>query len=475
VIRWSLRSFAVATVLVALALPPRASAIPVYSRKYATSCVTCHTVFPKLTQFGEAFRRNGFRFPGAFDSDYVKGEIIPLGQEESKKDFPNAVWPSFMTAVPLLGFGLSGRTVIHPDSKAAAAIADNGTVVSLDRLATSGSVYAAGSIDDSMSFFGIAAVSDTAASLDETVFVWSDLFGPRHLVNLSIGYAYPTLSPFGRSSTYVGGRQLFGLSLTTLYGGSGAPFRVNQRYNLAEVNGTAAGRFEYGFGADSGGHVDGPRTAANFYGHLAVKMGGMRLDGEGSPVASDPSRPWAEWSATLFGYAYASRTRFNPGPPSAAKSVVADDATSLGGGARFQAGSAELSVSGLYETHDHVTAQLAPNGLPHGADQVAFLGELSYIVFPWLVPAVRVEHVIVTSRGGSSANDTRILPAVDMMVRPNLKLTVAATLERASGLPDGGGKWSNLSGDGLYVTPASTTTPVSLQFSLINVSAQFGF
>lgn len=77
--------------LFALIAPPSASAIPAFARKYGTSCTTCHTIYPKLTPFGEAFRRNGYRFPGT-DSDYVKAEPLKMGQDEYKKLFPNAVW-----------------------------------------------------------------------------------------------------------------------------------------------------------------------------------------------------------------------------------------------------------------------------------------------------------------------------------------------------------------------------------------------
>ena len=41
----------------------RAQAIPAFARRYEKSCQTCHTVYPALTPFGEAFRRNGYRFP----------------------------------------------------------------------------------------------------------------------------------------------------------------------------------------------------------------------------------------------------------------------------------------------------------------------------------------------------------------------------------------------------------------------------
>jgi hypothetical protein len=73
-----------------------ARAVPSFARKYQTSCQTCHTVYPALNPFGEAFRRNGYRFPsqgGSTDLDQVKSEMIPLGQDEYKAPFPDAGWP----------------------------------------------------------------------------------------------------------------------------------------------------------------------------------------------------------------------------------------------------------------------------------------------------------------------------------------------------------------------------------------------
>src|SRR5271169_2397916 len=73
-----------------------AGAVPSFARKYQTSCQTCHTVFPVLNSFGEAFRRDGYRFPsanGSEDSDAEKAPSIALGQEEYKKTFPDSVWP----------------------------------------------------------------------------------------------------------------------------------------------------------------------------------------------------------------------------------------------------------------------------------------------------------------------------------------------------------------------------------------------
>ena len=54
---------ALISLAVVLAMPPPASAIPAFSRKYGTSCTTCHSDFPKLNDFGKAFKDAGFKFP----------------------------------------------------------------------------------------------------------------------------------------------------------------------------------------------------------------------------------------------------------------------------------------------------------------------------------------------------------------------------------------------------------------------------
>jgi hypothetical protein len=51
-----------------------ADAIPVFARKYGMSCNACHTMFPKLTKMGVAFRERGFRFAaGKEDLDMQDG------------------------------------------------------------------------------------------------------------------------------------------------------------------------------------------------------------------------------------------------------------------------------------------------------------------------------------------------------------------------------------------------------------------
>lgn len=69
-----------------------AEAIPVFARKYGLACNSCHTMFPKLTKMGVAFRERGFRFDAAkADQEYQNGpgKNIDTGDEN-----PSAVIPS---------------------------------------------------------------------------------------------------------------------------------------------------------------------------------------------------------------------------------------------------------------------------------------------------------------------------------------------------------------------------------------------
>ena len=48
-----------------LLLPDQSSAIPAFARKYNVSCTTCHSVAPKLKEYGEDFAGNAFNLPDA--------------------------------------------------------------------------------------------------------------------------------------------------------------------------------------------------------------------------------------------------------------------------------------------------------------------------------------------------------------------------------------------------------------------------
>lgn len=58
-------SLSIALFLFCILSPRSASANPGFARKNNVSCVMCHSGFPKLNPFGEAFAANGYQFPGS--------------------------------------------------------------------------------------------------------------------------------------------------------------------------------------------------------------------------------------------------------------------------------------------------------------------------------------------------------------------------------------------------------------------------
>ena len=65
------------SMLIVLVLASEGWTVPYFSRKYRTSCVTCHEAFPKRNAVGEGFRMRGFQFVD--DDVYRKEEPVEMG------------------------------------------------------------------------------------------------------------------------------------------------------------------------------------------------------------------------------------------------------------------------------------------------------------------------------------------------------------------------------------------------------------
>jgi hypothetical protein len=84
-----------------LAFTGSSQAIPAFSRQYGTSCSTCHVDFPKLNDFGKAFKDAGFKFPKD-DESFIKIPPVLLGAPANKELWPHTIWPgSIPGALPI--------------------------------------------------------------------------------------------------------------------------------------------------------------------------------------------------------------------------------------------------------------------------------------------------------------------------------------------------------------------------------------
>src|SRR6202165_5408534 len=77
-------------------------AMPAFSRQYGTSCSTCHVDFPKLNDFGKAFKDAGFKFPKD-DETFLKVPPIMLGAPAQKDIWPRTIFPGTIPGLPPIG------------------------------------------------------------------------------------------------------------------------------------------------------------------------------------------------------------------------------------------------------------------------------------------------------------------------------------------------------------------------------------
>jgi hypothetical protein len=442
-----------------LALSARSAlGVPAFARKYGTSCLTCHTIYPKLNPFGEAFRRNGYRFPGV-DSDFVKQGTVSLGQDAYKKEWPRAVWPGTLPGSVPLALGFNGQAVVHPTRDSGGAAADNGARVNLNDLIAEGHIWAGGSFDDQITFFGELTFADGGTEIEHIGVHFNDLVGAPHDLNLVVGKLVPTISTFGPHSSYLVDMATPPLLVTALYGATSDSWNTGDAYSGLEVNGTIDGRLDYAVGGNAGANVE-TASPGDYYAHVGYKFGGVRLDGEKGSSVPNPMKPWAENALTLHTFYYRSGSRFSASDGS----VLDDVATTFGGGVRAQWGSLEFDTGAYQERHDRAML---------GGGRVTALAqynELSYVVYPWLVPAVRFEYIRLEPSGGPSVTDTRAFAGVAALVRPNIKLSLVAQVEKASGAPPGG--WSPASG---LAAPVPPTRSVGPEVEAITLGLAFAF
>jgi len=95
-----------AIILLVMLLCNASYAIPAFSRQYGTACNTCHVNFPKLNDFGKAFKDAGFKFPKD-DEDFIKVPPVMLGAAAQKEMWPRAIWPGTIPGMPPIGLRMN--------------------------------------------------------------------------------------------------------------------------------------------------------------------------------------------------------------------------------------------------------------------------------------------------------------------------------------------------------------------------------
>lgn len=232
-----------AMAVITLAAPARLEAIPAFSKKYELPCVSCHSSFSTLNEFGEKFKVNGWQMPDSEDG----GDTAKLSPA------PNLFLDIGKANPPLSVLIDGGLTLIQPgvgpagDQNKAIFCCVDGNNATLD---------AGGTLAPNMGYWLSLAWGKKELSQGYLRFV--NWFGPGY-VNLDIG----AMKVVDYDAVAVG-RQWFGAPPLAFYGhpslSAGGEIGYNALHNdtgLRIYGRPLNGAFTYEVGVYTGGQMIG--------------------------------------------------------------------------------------------------------------------------------------------------------------------------------------------------------------------------
>jgi len=437
-----------------------ALAIPVFARKYRTSCITCHEAFPRRNSVGEAFRLNGFQFED--DEIYRKEEPVELGDEAYERLWPKAIWP---TDIPLtVPISILSRFLMEVDLDGSRK--NPVTFLLPEEL----ELVWAGNLGPNIAFYGdiIYLQKDFGGqpiSAWTTLKAWLEfrnLIGQNSHFNLRLGtvgthsMGLSTALDSNNYSTHfyqyttwiMPGVDLEAAGLTWF---EGNPFSAQPQMGF-ELNGHGA-RWSYATGIVAGNAMAPPDhapdspiafngTAKNvdnkdLYGQLSFKFGGLPYHGlneaQADPQAGEPNTLtakadyWRDDSLQLSFWGYWGKAQI-------VTLVGNDEENKWKGNSPFwRAGAGllqryrniNLGAGYVFGNDDNPYGSLTSESV----DSRTWFAETLWYAYPWLMPFVRYEGMSLDLPQDVPGvpyewEIRRMMPGLKAMLRPNLALTL---------------------------------------------------
>jgi hypothetical protein len=419
---------------------PKTSAIPAFSRKYQTSCTTCHNNYPELNDFGEAFKKNGFKFPKD-DELFLKEAVVMLGAKAQKEAFPEAVYPGEIPGSVPIAFRYSGFFNLNskqplPVTQAA------GFVPRTDLFAPNTfTIISAGSfgqnlafwIDDDLSTGG----SGAAGGLGDGYLRYNDLghaIGlPKNALNVRFGQFELDL-PFTQARTiYASDYDIYDqASAAGSFGTTNNPFVLGTPQRGIEFGGYPNnGNFAWSVAVVNGNN-DSPaaRDSKDIYVRVSQKFN-LERDPESRKAvqAAGPTGPRDHSSVRVGAFYYYGRNALNIDRTQFDfLGTIHEPFYRAGGDIRFKYRKWELFGLGMFG-HDanhfvDTTADTIVSARP-----VTFSGGFvgsNYWIYPWMIATLRYDFVNSPSDflNGVSRYNTRnrFSPGLQLLVRANIKV-----------------------------------------------------
>ncbi len=290
----------------------QAQAIPAFARKYETSCSTCHIAIPMRNAFGEAFRRNGYAMSEA-DAALIKQPDVSLGADEWKDEFPNAIWPGVIPPSFPLSAYVHQRIVVDIGE------GTSNNSVEFD-MPHEFEIFVGMNFAERISVFGEFILFEKGDNvgvgkngLKRLFFQFNDVLGPENAVNVRVGRFEP-----GITDGYTDNNRMDLEHPLTLDFKAAGTWRPRNQQSGLEVNGFPHSRFQYSVGVVNGEKktINDDTDRKDFYGRVAVKIGGTGFDGSGEDLTGGLkiADNWRDDAVTVGLYAYHGNELMGPGP-----------------------------------------------------------------------------------------------------------------------------------------------------------------
>lgn len=420
-------------------------AIPAFARKYQTSCTTCHNNYPELNDFGEAFKKNGFKFPKD-DETFIKEPPVLLGSKAQKEAFPGAVYPGEIPGSLPIGFRYTGA--FNWNKKQPLPVQAAGFVPRTDLFAPNTfTIIGAGTLGSNISFWIDDDISTSgsgaAGGLGDGYLKYNDLGRifklPTNSLNVRFGQFELDL-PFTQARTiYLSDFDVYGqASVAGPLGTTNNPFVLADPQRGIEFGGYPNnGNFAWSVAIVNGSLQslpDGTTTAGRDSKDVYVRVS-QKFNLERDPEsrhgvqAAGPTGPRDHTSIRIGGFYYYGKNEQNIGSTLFSfLGRIKEPFYRAGGDIRFKYRNLELfglAMRGHDENHivDTEAETIAK------APAVTFTGGFAganYWIHPWLIATMRYDFVNSPAdfANGVSRYRTRnrISPGFQILARANIKL-----------------------------------------------------
>lgn len=366
------------------------NAIPTFSRKYQTSCSTCHYAFPMLNAFGEAFKNNGYRYPGG-DENYRKEEAVSLGSEGYKRVWPDAIWPADLPATSPVSILAVGRINYNAV----------GEVKWEFEIPHELEILYSGTIGEDFSFFGEVEVENEGNEI-EIAYPFALQYDNSPAFHIRVGMVQADPTPNHTRLT----RNNY--NIASFKSRNGWRFRdenIGIEFWGAANSAGERGGFTYRLGVVNGQGISDVNKEKDFYGRLTYKIGGLGEIGGTEGSASETSEFYIDNSVTLGAFFYKG---------TASKDGSDDEDFTVFGG------DADL----WYERFIANAALMLMNSdIPLKAERKSLVYYLqgNYVIYPWLIGYARYEWEDKDTDSDVVEPVNSIIPGITVMARANIK------------------------------------------------------